>query len=273
MYVQEISEQLEGLNLICGVHYFKEPWSIFKLLLPKLRGDVEKFNNLHQGERAFIIGNGPSLRISDLELLKNEITFASNSIHVAFDDTGWRPTYYSVIDNLSAKSNCSSIRKVPAIKFFYHYMYPLLGDIENSYWLNGEYLFSSDERVRGFSENIAEKIYYGATVTYTNLQLAHYMGFKEIYLLGVDYQYQGIPEMQGSEISYTRAKEQNAYFHPNYHNVGEACHRPNLDRHYKAYIEAHRFLKEHGVKVYNASRSTALDVFPCVNFDDIITET
>ena len=54
----------------------------------------------HQGKRAFIIGNGSSLRISDLDRLTGEITFACNKIYLAFDQTQWRPTYYVAGDRL-----------------------------------------------------------------------------------------------------------------------------------------------------------------------------
>ena len=33
--------------------------------------------DIHSGRRAFIIGNGPSLTVADLERLKGEVTFAS----------------------------------------------------------------------------------------------------------------------------------------------------------------------------------------------------
>src|SRR5271157_2832817 len=41
--------------------------------------------NLHLGERAFIIGNGPSLNKCDLSLLKNETTFAVNNIYLNYE--------------------------------------------------------------------------------------------------------------------------------------------------------------------------------------------
>ena len=44
--------------------------------------------------RAFIIGNGPSLKDTPLELLKNDRTFAVNRIWKIFDQTSWRPTDY-----------------------------------------------------------------------------------------------------------------------------------------------------------------------------------
>ena len=61
--------------------------------------------NRHKGQRAVVIGNGPSLQIPDLERLRDTVTFASNKIYLAYEDTDWRPTYYSVEDHLVLLNN------------------------------------------------------------------------------------------------------------------------------------------------------------------------
>jgi hypothetical protein len=48
--------------------------------------------------RAFIIGNGPSLKEQPLDSLLNETTFAMNRINLLYDFTTWRPTYYFAFD-------------------------------------------------------------------------------------------------------------------------------------------------------------------------------
>ena len=62
--------------------------------------ELRRFKNSHLGERCFIVGNGPSLKIEDLEKLyvNGEITFAFNMIYKIFDQTLWRPTYYGISD-------------------------------------------------------------------------------------------------------------------------------------------------------------------------------
>ena len=44
--------------------------------------------------RAYIIGNGPSLAKTNLDLLVGKPSFACNNIHLIYKDTQWRPTYY-----------------------------------------------------------------------------------------------------------------------------------------------------------------------------------
>ena len=63
------------------------------------KSSYEKLKSLkdqHKGERCFIVATGPSLRIEDLNLLRNEFTFSMNSIFLLFDETDWRPTYYGI---------------------------------------------------------------------------------------------------------------------------------------------------------------------------------
>ena len=52
----------------------------------------------HKGRRAFIVGNGPSIKRQDLKLLKNEISFFVNRAFVHEDYAIIKPTYHIFID-------------------------------------------------------------------------------------------------------------------------------------------------------------------------------
>ncbi len=54
--------------------------------------------DIHRGERCFVVGNGPSLKVDDLDKLVGEITFASHRIFLDFEQTQWWPTYYAMCD-------------------------------------------------------------------------------------------------------------------------------------------------------------------------------
>ena len=71
---------------------------------------LEKLRDAHAGKRVVVMGNGPSLSRIDFDDLKGEITFASNKIFLAFDKTDWRPTYYSVEDDLVIIQNIGKLR-------------------------------------------------------------------------------------------------------------------------------------------------------------------
>jgi hypothetical protein len=102
------------------------------------------------------------------------------------------------------------------------------------------------------------------------LQMAVYMGFKDIFLLGIDHQY--ILPGQKIKNKYICEGEIN-HFHKDYHKVGEAWHEPRVPMLTQAYAYAARECKKQGVHIYNAGRRTALDVFARVDFDDVLRRT
>ena len=65
--------------------------------------DLSKFKDIHKGERCFIVLTGPSLTLEDVEMLKDETTFAVNSCFKLFSKTSWRPSYYVLTDVLIYK--------------------------------------------------------------------------------------------------------------------------------------------------------------------------
>lgn len=272
MYYDEIKRQLVGMGFKENEHFYNGS-EILININKHLFEKVKKFKNIHNGKRAFIIGNGPSLTIDDLHKLKNEITFASNKIFLAFDETEWRPSYYSVFDKLVVENCVTEIHSlIHCPKFFSHNYYPIIGETPEVYWLKQQTNFTNGERsVGGFSEDISQVIYNGSTVTYINIQLAFYMGIREIYLLGVDYSYPDQPnDTSDGHVFIHEGGQSGTHFHPNYNKAGEKYFLPNQRVQYQAYQTAATFLHQHGGQIYNASRQTKLDVFPLVNFDEVL---
>src|SRR5512146_2496007 len=64
-------------------------------LHPWRRASIRKLSALkdsHRGERCFLIGNGPSLRSTDLSRLRGEFTFGFNRIFLAAAELGFTPS-------------------------------------------------------------------------------------------------------------------------------------------------------------------------------------
>ena len=61
---------------------------------------VESYKDKYIGRRCFIIGNGPSLKDTDLSLLKNEFTFGLNRIYLNFNKMGYHTTFIVAINQL-----------------------------------------------------------------------------------------------------------------------------------------------------------------------------
>ncbi len=237
----------------------------------RLRG----LKNIHKGDRAFVIGSGPSLLISDLKKLENEITFACNKIYLSFSEIDWRPTYYSVIDTIVAENNAETINKLKLNKIFSNSVKKYFKYSNDINWLTDiPTPVINGRRNYSFSRNIARGTYGGHTVIYTLLQIAFYMGIREIYLLGLDFCFENSKQTgektAAGEILLRNENELN-HFHPDYRKAGELWTMPHLDIQYEAFKTAKKAFEEAGGCIYNASRKTELDVFPLVEIESVLS--
>lgn len=222
----------------------------------------------YSGKRCFIIGNGPSLMAKDLDKLKNEYTFAFNRIYYIFDQTAWRPTFYCTQDAKIAQASAKEIKeKIDTPYLFAPINLKWYEDVD----INTDYFFSpklAGENVPEFSENIPSHIGVGNTVAYTAMQLAVYMGFSEIYLLGVDHSFRTYQDKDGNVIVDPNAKD---YFCDQYNQDKDKLFVPKLDVSTLSYMAAQKYTKDHPVTIYNATRGGKLEVFPRVDFDSLFT--
>lgn len=232
----------------------------------KHRGALRKlsrFKDIHEGQRCFVIGNGPSLLGSDLDLLKNEITFASNRIFEIFNQTTWRPTYYGICDRTIYRQIFTNIKNVDAESYFLPLDLMNEKQIMNFFYF-ARVPFNFCRSYPKFSSNIVNRMYEGGTITYYLIQIAAYMGFSEIVLLGVDFNYSISVNSKGEIVKNENVLD---YFYKG--NVSDVT-LPNLQLNHNAYIAARRFSDKNGIKILNASRNSKLDVFEKINFDEFI---
>lgn len=234
--------------------------------------ELADLKDRHTGKRAFLLGNGPSLRLDDLRRLENEITFACNKIYLAFPDITWRPTYYTVEDHLVAQQNWNEIEAMDdTIKFF-----PSTLGLHGIHFSNSiEYPFIWKDvypELPGFSDDAQAGLHWGSTVTYTMLQMAFYIGISEIYLMGVDFNFV-IPKQfddTDSKFKIYICQGETNHFHPDYRKPGERWHQPNLDYQEKSFLSAKNFADTRNVQIFNATRGGKLELFPRADFDAVI---
>jgi hypothetical protein len=131
-------------------------------------------------------------------------------------------------------------------------------------------------KVRGvFSTNALWGVASGWTVTYHMMQLAYYMGIKELYLLGMDFSFQLPPKRVetglagGYGTSLESVGERN-HFHPDYRKPGELWALPDLAMQLRAYSLAKETFESAGRKIYNASRATKLEVYPRISLEEVL---
>lgn len=234
---------------------------------------IQKYKNFYEGRRCFIIGNGPSLTINDLETLRthNEISIASNSIYNLFGATEWRPSIYTVYDFQEIKKTRDKISAVNAdLKL------AAMSADGRIYTIDGAVLLrlieTSQEEIR-FSDDISKCVYGGTTVTYFSIQCAAYMGFKQIILLGVDHSFAREQTRDGritvnNDVKNHFRNYQTDDFWGNGQKDEEAVVFP-VDFATEAFIAAKRYADSHGIEILNATRGGKLEVFRRVDFDSL----
>lgn len=228
--------------------------------------NLHSLKDKYTGKRCFIIGNGPSLRPEDLDKLVNEYTFAFNRIYYIFDQTPWRPTFYCTQDAKIARASAEKIQKEISTSYVFA---PINLKWYENVDINSDYFFSpkqAGEEVPEFSEDIPSRIGVGNTVAYTAMQLAVYMGFREIYLIGVDHSFHTYQDQSGNIITDSTAKD---YFCAEYNQDKDQLFIPKLDLSTLSYLAAQEYAQTHPVKIYNATRGGKLEVFPRVDFDEL----
>lgn len=220
-------------------------------------------------KRVFILGNGPSLKKTDLSLLENEITIGFNGI---FLHQSFTPTIHIVEDHLVAEDREKEIREFECpVKMYPSYLGYCIPAQENTIFLNHlpRKSFPVDT---DFSDDAANISFTGGTVTYTGLQVAASLGFSEIILVGVDASYK-VEDVDrttdyGTGVLCSRSDDVN-HFDPSYFGKGYRWHDPNVHTMLQAYRKARNYAERSGKKVLNATIGGELEVFPRVNFWDL----
>lgn len=218
------------------------------------------YKDKHKGERCFIIATGPSLTMEDLESLKNEYTFSMNSICKLYDETDWRPTFYAVQDNFVFNNMQSIIRSHKEVPTF------ISDNIKKKYPREKEWIeFPTDTMYHSydmkigkyharFSDDAYDIVYDGYSIAYSCIELAVYMGFKEIYLLGADCTYLG---------------EKEHFVDSGVEDRSRKYATPKL---IVGYEKVKEYADSHGIKVYNATRGGVLEVFERVKPEDVLNK-
>lgn len=226
------------------------------------RNKLLKYHNKHTGERCFLIANGPSLAHMDLNWLKNEFTIGMNRIYLIYNKLGFKPTYHFVINDLVLEQFAEELSNVPSIKFFNWSKLNLFSGTENMNFVRLKIGFNDK-----FSTEPSQGIWSGGTVTYAALQMIYYMGFTEVYIIGLDHNFNEQGRPNKTEIR-TQEKDE-SHFHPNYFPKGIKWQLPDLYRSELAYAIARENFEKEGRIILDATENGKCEVFDKISFDEL----
>ena len=243
------------------------PESIEASLHPWRRDSIKRirsYHNKYTGKRCFIVGNGPSLRKTDMKKLKNEFTFGMNRIFLMFPKLGFKTSFLVSVNDLVIEQSKDEFEKVDIPTFISWRARRWLEPRDNLYYLYTTYTGKK------FTKDVTKRMWEGATVTYSCLQLAFYMGFSKAILIGVDHSFSTKGEPNTTIVS--KGDDLN-HFHPGYFGKGFKWQLPDLDTSEAGYWLARETFQKKGGEVVDATINGKLTVFPKVNYESLFNGT
>ncbi|WP_149276976.1 6-hydroxymethylpterin diphosphokinase MptE-like protein [Pareuzebyella sediminis] len=278
-------------------NYLRDIQFYMKFLMSKdLRSEMSRNKMLkdsHSGQRCFIVGNGPSLKYHDLTKLTNEHVFTVNYImksdyfeilnsdyHLFFDPVVFGLDAENKDDqtkiDLIAKTKETNPkmtyiipyrRRSNFLKLFPHHKFIFIYNRKT--YTPWQKKASSLHRITPGFQNV---------IVYA-INTALYMGFSEIYLLGVDmtgflehFEYNKVNDQWGHSYSKTQEEKE---------SIKKILLESNIDNEFylKTYGKTFEHLKtmytnvlDKNAKLYNASEHGALDFIPRVDYERIFSD-
>lgn len=248
----------------------------------------------HAGKACFVLGTGPSISNLELDLLGEHAVFGVNGAIAVMQKHGLQPAHYSVTDLDFFENRFGMIRDVVesgsdcffsagGLRVMAEKGIDLLGS-DNLYlaevvnrptgtarrsqqdflsWARNEPGLTlpdpprqDDSRV-GWSRDLRHGVFCSRTILFRALQIAAFLGYKRLYVLGMDLNYKG-PEARA-------------------YDEGKKARPTKIERDYDPFIRpAFEVLKEEmsrsGLQVYNLSDKSRLpeSLLPRLSFEQAL---
>lgn len=228
----------------------------------------QAYKNIHKGDRCFILGTGPSLNLltdPQIRQLSREIIFGTNSLYKADAISSITPKYYALLDNLYWEQWANTFNDV--VERYGRSPPIFITDLrakklaEEARQVDHIYIYSKKYPTSTMSDQIHSNIYAAMNVVSYCILVASYMGFKEIYLLGCDYN-AFCTSGRGHAYNDKSELDQSSY------NLAFYLKFYWLTTEFHYLIE--RLTRSKGVDVINLTPGTLLDAYKRLPIEDVI---
>lgn len=228
---------------------------------------LKKWKLSHKGETCFVVATGPSLTFEDLDAIADAriFCFGMNSCVLALDKTRWKPDILGIEDEFVYKKIEKQLVEASHNKFKGKiWVSDLLASIFKSarnfyiyphHYLDHKYDPNKILELK-FSDDLYVNVYDGYSIALSLMQLAVYMGFKRICLIG-------------SDCNYKQAKKN---FIEHGANVKFEANDIAGTRIIAAHSKFKEFADQHKVQVINCTRGGMLEVYTRKSLEEIISE-
>lgn len=222
----------------------------------------------YDGQRAVILGNGPSLNRTPLHLLAGERVWASNRAYLLFDRIDWRPSHYVAVDPTAIANSTDRLSDCVATLPDTVFFFPeeargllRLGERPNVCWFR-----FSDAKGEFADGRTRFEVLRSATVAVVSMQLAALLGFANLLLTGCDMNYQhttlgaGARAEKPGTFKFSGGTDAD-HFHPDYLQGGVEWTLPEVPRMLLDFQAIGQQFEEAGIDVANATIGGMLECF------------
>lgn len=241
--------------------------------------------NIHQEKRCFILGNGPSIKNQDMKLLANEIVFSLSNGYYHPEYDIYRPRYH-VVPYLTFSNLEGGMNHEKAIEWFKQMDERILdseiflginqlslvkkNQIFNKrkvYWLH--YGFSNyKNNIPDLTGNIPE----AQSGPQLAISIAAYMGFTQIYLLGVEHD-----DICNEKYEYFYERSVMIFKDPlvdekNYFKEDIVQRIKTANRLFQIYGDIKDMAEKNKIEIKNCTLGGLLNIFPRVKFEDLFNK-
>lgn len=219
-------------------------------------------SNREIDRRAVLIANGPSLNQMDLSFLKNEITIGLNKIHLGFKHFGFYPKYYVAVNDLVIQQTQDQINRLNCIKFISKRNKNIIKPSALTRFID------TSNPPHRFCKDISLGVHEGWTVTYAAIQIAYYLGIKQLVLIGLDhrYTYSGAP----NETTIIEGDDPN-HFSSNYFGHGQRWDNPDLAKSEESYRIAKEVFESDGREIIDCTVDGACQIFRKADYQQLFS--
>lgn len=236
-------------------------------VLPGNPARIHRLRGAYFGRTGLLLGNGPSVRIEDLDLIADKtdlVTFACNRFHMAYDKTVLRPDFTLSTDEQTIGDFGQEIVTESA-------GHKLLASFDRPA-IQGDYIWLRPlprARAYEFSECLHEGVMVAGATLVAAAQVGYWCGIREFYLYGVDHNYAYTKVLDAKNIYYS-AKGEGNHFIDNYRS-GKAWCPPATGPIETAFKTLDSHFRIHGGFLKNATRGGKLEVVERADFDKLMS--
>ena len=220
---------------------------------------IAALTDIHAGKTGWLLGNGPSVQVPDLDRLVGQVVFGCNRLYLAYPNMRFRPTYLCSTDEQMIRDfGQEMIDNHPGTTLFVAQTPPPLKG--NFVWFP-----MGSHTPLEFSTNVYDYVMPGGGTLITAIQIGFHMGIRHFYIYGMDHNFV-YEEKEDEKDHYRRATGDDNHFIPNYRS-GKSWAPPVLWQVEGALQSCHVFLQQFGGWIRNATRGGKLEVLERVDFD------